>query len=114
MRPVPRLSIDYGDGRKLERTLRGNVATYLCTSDGHVPYIVPGLCDPQTFLARLQDAVKDAAEPATDAERAEWMRDKHAFDVESRRMRARALERPRLDGVKYTAESMGFGLRGDV
>lgn len=68
MRPVPRLTIDFGDGRKLERTLRGNIATYLCTSDGHVIDVVPGLCDPATFLARLREAVRIAALPPDHAE----------------------------------------------
>ncbi|MBK7875681.1 MAG: hypothetical protein IPJ77_08010 [Planctomycetes bacterium] len=56
VRPVPRVTIDFGDGRKLERTLRGNVATWLCAPDGRVIDVVPGLCDPQAFLFRLQHA----------------------------------------------------------
>ena len=32
VRPVPRVTIDFGDGRKLERTLTGNSAHYVLTA----------------------------------------------------------------------------------
>ena len=58
VRPVPRVTIDFGDGRKLERTLTGNSAHYVLDSDGQPLDALPGLYSPQAFqawLARLID-----------------------------------------------------------
>jgi hypothetical protein len=57
VRPVPRLSIDFGDGRELERTLRGNIATYVCTSAGETFDLVPGLVSGAQYVARLREAL---------------------------------------------------------
>lgn len=51
--PVPIVSIDFGNGRKITRTLNGNIATYLCTSEGKVLDVIPGLNTPTAFLERL-------------------------------------------------------------
>jgi hypothetical protein len=56
--PVVRCEIDFGDGRKLSRTLNGNVATYLCTSEGEVFDIVSGVATREAFLARLELALR--------------------------------------------------------
>jgi hypothetical protein len=57
VRPVPRVSIDFGNGRKLERTLNGNVATYVCDPEGRVVDVIPGVCDPATYVKRLEEAL---------------------------------------------------------
>ena len=49
VRPVPRVTIDFGDGRKLERTLTGNSAHYVLTSAGQPLDVLPGLYAPQAF-----------------------------------------------------------------
>ena len=54
VRPVPRVTIDFGDGRKLERTLTGNSAHYVLASDGTPLDVLPGLYGPQKFLQWLQ------------------------------------------------------------
>jgi len=43
VRPVPLVKIDFGDGRVVTRTLHGNIASYVCTSDGCVIDILPGI-----------------------------------------------------------------------
>lgn len=53
VRPVPRVTIDFGDGRKLQRTVTGNSAHYVLTSDGEPLDVLPGLYSPQEFLAWL-------------------------------------------------------------
>ena len=58
VRPVPRATIDFGNGRVLERTLHGNVATYFCTSRGEVYDLLPGLAEPEEFARRLDQAVR--------------------------------------------------------
>ncbi len=56
VRPVPRVEIDFGNGRRLSRTLNGNVATYFCSPGGRVFDIVPGLAEPEDYLERAQRA----------------------------------------------------------
>jgi hypothetical protein len=53
VRAAPRVEIDFGDGRKLTRTLQGNVATLLCTPGGRVADIIPGLWDREAYAWRL-------------------------------------------------------------
>jgi len=56
VRPVPRVTIDFGDGRKLERTLTGNSIHYVLDSSGEVIDALPGLYGAQAFLAGLRRA----------------------------------------------------------
>ncbi len=56
VRPAPKVTIDYGDGRKLERTLTGNSIHYILDSDGRVVDGLPGLYGPQAFLRGVVDA----------------------------------------------------------
>ncbi len=55
VRPVPTVTVDFGNGVVVTRTLHGNVATYLCSSDGKVLDILPGVYEPETYLRRLQE-----------------------------------------------------------
>ena len=52
-RPVPKVTIDFGDGRKLERTVTGNSAHYVLTAEGKPLDVLPGLYSPKEFLAWL-------------------------------------------------------------
>jgi hypothetical protein len=56
VRPVPKVIIDFGDGRKLQRTLTGNSIHYVLASDGRVIDAIPGLYSAKAFLAVLADA----------------------------------------------------------
>jgi hypothetical protein len=60
VRPVPRITIDFGDGRKLERTITGNSIHYLLHSDGQPIDALPGLYGPASFLQWLE-RMKQAA-----------------------------------------------------
>lgn len=53
VRDVPRFTLDFGKGQVVQRTLYGNVATYVCTADGVVLDVMPGLYSPQKFLHNL-------------------------------------------------------------
>ncbi len=55
-RPAPRVTIDFGDGRKLERTLTGNSIHYILDSDGRPLDALPGLYGPKAFLRGLAEA----------------------------------------------------------
>lgn len=53
VRPAPRVSIDFGDGRKLERTLTGNSIHYILDVNGNPIDALPGLYGPAAFLRSL-------------------------------------------------------------
>lgn len=55
LRPVPLVTVDFGDGRSVTRTLHGNVVTWVCTPDGEVVDGLPGLYDAATYRARLEE-----------------------------------------------------------
>jgi hypothetical protein len=55
-RPVPKVTIDFGDGRKLEQTLTGNSIHYVLDSAGRPIDAIPGLYSPQAFVENLKDA----------------------------------------------------------
>jgi len=58
VRPVPRITVDFGDGRKLERTITGNSAHYVLNSTGQPLEVLPGLYGPKAFqewLVRSKD-----------------------------------------------------------
>ncbi|MCY7408142.1 MAG: hypothetical protein LH631_12425 [Alkalinema sp. CAN_BIN05] len=52
-RPVPKLTLDFGDGRKLQRTVTGNSIHYVLDSNGNPIEAIPGLYTPQAFLEQL-------------------------------------------------------------
>jgi len=78
-RPVPRVTIDFGDGRKLERTTTGNSAHYLLDEHGEVLDVLPGLYAPAVFRAELAQglALADRVRDATPAARAAAVRAYH-------------------------------------
>jgi hypothetical protein len=57
VRPVPVITVDYGDGRKLERTVTGNSIHYLVNAEGQFIDAMPGLVSPQTFEKWLRDGL---------------------------------------------------------
>jgi len=56
VRPVPTVEIDFGNGRKLKRTVNGNIATYICDPTGRVVDVIPGLNTPEAYLESLRYA----------------------------------------------------------
>jgi hypothetical protein len=61
VRPVPLVTIDFGDGRKLVRTITGNSIHYILTPDGQVVDALPGLYGARAFADELQSAAQFAA-----------------------------------------------------
>lgn len=53
VRKVPIISIDLGNGKVMKRTLNGNIASYVCTADGQVLDVLPGLYEPESYKDRL-------------------------------------------------------------
>ena len=56
VRPVPIITIDFGDGRRLERTITGNSIHYVLDSAGRPIEALPGLYGPKAFLRGLANA----------------------------------------------------------
>ncbi len=53
VRPVPVLTLDFGNGRVLTRTLHGNIASYVCTAEGTVLDVLPGIYDAASFSRQI-------------------------------------------------------------
>ena len=43
------MTIDFGNGHTVTRTLHGNVATYVCDADGIVYDVLPGIYTPAEY-----------------------------------------------------------------
>jgi hypothetical protein len=84
VRPVPKVTIDFGDGRKLERTLTGNSVHYILTPAGDVVDALPGLYGPKAFLEQITEglslAQRVSSVPA--AERTQLLASSHLAKLE--------------------------------
>ena len=58
VRPAPKVKIDFGNGRVLERTLKGNTVFYVCNREGRVVDALPGVYLPQDFRAELAESLE--------------------------------------------------------
>ncbi len=56
VRPAPHITIDFGDGRRLERTVTGNSIHYILDADGRPIDALPGLYGPRAFVRGLEEA----------------------------------------------------------
>jgi hypothetical protein len=54
VRPVPRITIEMGDGRVIHQTITGNSAHYLLDAEGEVLDVLPGLYSPAAFREQLE------------------------------------------------------------
>ncbi len=78
VRPVPIVTIDFGDGRKLQRTVTGNSVHFLLDAQGRPIDALPGLYGPKAFLRGIERAegiCRDLA--AAGADRPELLRRYH-------------------------------------
>jgi hypothetical protein len=82
VRPVPHVTIDFGDGRKLERTLTGNSIHYILDTEGRPLEALPGLYGPSAFLRALLASeelfakLQEAKDPDPGAELITYRRDR--------------------------------------
>ncbi len=56
-RPAPKITIDFGDGRKIERTITGNSIHYVLDQDGTVIDALSGLNSPAVFYEFLYTGI---------------------------------------------------------
>ena len=70
-RPAPRVTIDFGDGRTVVRTVTGNSVHYVLDATGRPVDALPGLYGPWAFQRRLMEAegvaFTSASQPDADA-----------------------------------------------
>ena len=65
VRPVPKVTIDFGDSRKIQTTITGNSIHYILDSQGRVLDALPGLYGPGAFsrwLDRVQTVNKESVQ----------------------------------------------------
>jgi hypothetical protein len=53
VRDVPTVSVDFGHGVIVTRTLHGNIATWVCDSRGDALDVLPGIYEPDAYISRL-------------------------------------------------------------
>ena len=84
-RPVPVVTVDFGDGRTLTRTLTGNSIHYVLMPDGTPIDAIPGLYTPYVFAAMLREdaSLSDAFLKVPADRRAEWLRAYHRSHAEN-------------------------------
>jgi hypothetical protein len=70
-RPVPVVTIDFGDGRVLKRTVTGNSIHYVLDAQGNPIDALPGLYGVKPFVEYLARAASVAAEVSNDPSRRE-------------------------------------------
>jgi hypothetical protein len=58
VRPVPKVTIDFGDGKVLERTLQGNTVMYVCLPDGRPVDAYPGIYTGQALRKGLEETLQ--------------------------------------------------------
>jgi hypothetical protein len=100
VRPVPKVTIDFGDGRRLKRTLGGNTLIEICLPDGRVIDAFPGLYTPEDFLKEAEETlafVRSLDPAASEAEAATAVVAWH---------RARAIDPPRVPIAAMLEKSM--------
>lgn len=79
VRPAPQVTIDFGNGRVIRRTLQGNVATYVCAADGTVMDVLPGIYTREAYRSALEGcaAFSDSLRSASGDDRVAKLREYH-------------------------------------
>ena len=110
-RPVPRVTIDYGDGRKLERTTTGNSAHYVLDETGAVLEVLPGLYAPTAFQHELRGslALAESVRGKSPAERARAVVQYHVAE-----MKAANEAWTKLPGTPYIPSATALLTQGRV
>jgi len=93
IREVPKVTIDFRNGQKVTRTLKGNVAMYLCEPDGRVIDAFGGVVTPKDFVPVIRDSIRHLAGKT------------HAEVSAFHRIRARAFQVAGLNAGKTVAEA---------
>ncbi len=84
-RPVPKVTIDFGDGRKLQSTITGNSIHYVLDPEGNVIDAIPGLHGPEAFQKALSmdKALYQSLRNASPARKKQLLSGFHAQQIQS-------------------------------
>ncbi|MFO0914325.1 MAG: hypothetical protein U0795_15300 [Pirellulales bacterium] len=96
VRPVPIMTVDFGNGRTVRRPITGNSAHYVLTADGEVIDCLPGLYTPLAFREWLEKTHALATEISSldPPARATRIREYHMQEAERVRQASAALLSP--------------------
>jgi hypothetical protein len=83
MRPVPKVTIDFGDGRRLVGTVTGNSIHYVLDANGRLVDALPGLNGPGAFLRFLEGTAAEAGRMAA-LDDAGYVRELKAYHIDRR------------------------------
>jgi len=115
-RPVPQITIDFGDGRKIQTTATGNSAHYVMDADGRVLDVLPGLYAPATFKKELQGSLGLALQVRT--AKTDAAREKFIVGYHQREAAAAQKQLEQLGNVAYNdprfASELEWGQRMTV
>jgi hypothetical protein len=64
-RPAPRMTVDFGDGRTITRTITGNSVHYVLDAQGRIVDALPGLYGPAAFERVLRESLELARTSAS-------------------------------------------------
>lgn len=92
VRPVPKVTIDFGNGHILKRTLQGNTVMYACLPDGRVVDALPGVYTPLQFISEMKRIVEEiksfeASSGNIESRLAAWHRSQVTDAIRTERMR---------------------------
>ena len=111
VRPVPKVTIDFGDGNRLERTLTGNSIHYVLDSRGRLVDALPGLSGPDAFKKALVEAERGAriALMQGDGELAWWRAERYGRQLVLRGRTVPPSQAPRARNADSLAVSKTTG-----
>lgn len=104
-RPVPKITIDMGDGRQLVSTVTGNSAHYVLDTEGRPVDVLPGLYAPEHFVEELElaselvDRLDGVEGDAWSVAMMDWHRDRIDASLERLKLSGRLQVRP--EGVDF-------------
>jgi hypothetical protein len=104
---VPRITVEYGDGRRLQATVTGNSIHYVLDAQGRPLDAIPGLMSPRRFLEQLQWArqLHQGLREATPFQRATAVSMAHGFRIAEIDSRHQGLAGTRLPAAPAVAEA---------
>jgi hypothetical protein len=110
VRPVPRITIDMGDGRRIERTIAGNSIHYILDAAGNPIDALPGLYGAKAFIAGLDHAVaaEQQAAKLTGTEREQFLKNYHSTRL------AEIVQQWSADLAKVNQSTVNASNRGDL
>jgi hypothetical protein len=87
---VPKVTIELGNGKTLERTLGGNIVTYILSSEGDVYDAYPGVYRPWDYISEIQKTlnfVNNLKQPENAKEIVSWHRAQFSEQVQFEQQR---------------------------